>query len=358
MKVAIIGAGNVGTFLTAAILSNATDSTLAIIDRNPERLRQLQKFGAHYQAGAEQVSAPCDKCVFATSMAEAKFSPDIVFIATKSYDLTSEFFLKEVQPFLQKDAKIILVQNGCPNSEVVRAIGDNVAVMVVNAGFSLDFEGRVSITNKPEIDLPYGFLTGGDAHELQSKISSLLVSGKGGLKVRHEPEINRDIWSKAQYACIGAYCAIEAFKHHHPRDKKFTFADLAATGSEENIAQIAKEVGAVFGSDLLSREDLDSRRALNAKLENSLVTDARGGNQMERAIVDNILAIAAAKKIATPALLALSNALKIIEKDKWELKAENVAQVQEFFPPQACKPSVEVDSKLTQQLALVSREKY
>jgi hypothetical protein len=126
------------------------------------------------------------------------------------------------------------VQNGYPNSEILAAIGNKAVVMVVNAGFSLDKQGMKTVTNKSEIDLPYGSLSKTSSREkLQEEIGQLFLGNPPGLSARCDDNIIVDIMKKTQYACIGAYCAVEAFLSHHPRDQKFTFGNLVVCQKEE-----------------------------------------------------------------------------------------------------------------------------
>ena len=86
----------------------------------------------------------------------------------------------------------------------------------------------------------------------------------------------------------------------------------------------------VAGFPLLSVEELQERRKINAKLENSLVYDARNARKMERGIVDNLCGLANCRGIETLFLDKLSQALQVIEEDRWKLKEENIKKISGF----------------------------
>ena len=97
------------------------------------------------------------------------------------------------------------MQNGYPNSEILAAIGNKAVVMVVNAGFSLDKQGMKTVTNKSEIDLPYGSLSQASSREkLQEEIGQLFLGNPLGLSARCDDNIIVDIMKKTQYAAKGA----------------------------------------------------------------------------------------------------------------------------------------------------------
>jgi 2-polyprenyl-6-methoxyphenol hydroxylase-like FAD-dependent oxidoreductase len=50
-EIVIVGGGNVGTFLAAAMLNDGQDIHLAVVDKNEKRLEEIRKFGVGYKAG-------------------------------------------------------------------------------------------------------------------------------------------------------------------------------------------------------------------------------------------------------------------------------------------------------------------
>lgn len=350
----VVGCGNVGTFLSTSILQDTNHCHLTILEQRQDRVEQVKQFGVGYQAGTgdNKISAQISPAEFSIINSLTKlehYQADIVFIATKSYQLTPEFYRAEIEPYLAEHSKIVLLQNGYPNPEILGAIGNKAVVMVVNAGFSLDANGQRTVTNKLEIDLPYGSLSSNASDQQSTKeIADLFLDNPPTIKVRYEEDIVLDVLKKTQYACIGAYCAVEAFKTHHPKDKKFTFGNLTAEQKDvgrftrsfiesrtkttnQNISDIAKEVEMIAGVALLSPQELQDRIKINTNLENSLVTDARNGCQMELEIVDNLLILARERNLETPALNKLSKALGIIAEDRWDLKTENVKTMRKLY---------------------------
>jgi ketopantoate reductase len=350
-KIVVIGGGNVGTFLAAAILNGSENYDLTIVESNEKRREEISRLGIGYEIGidGEAITTTIFPERFRTtnSMIEPA---DIVFVATKSHQLTSELYNTEIEPFLKENSKVVLVQNGYPTPEILEAIGSKAVIMVVNTGFSLDEEGSKAVTNKSLIDLPYGSLSQAiSREELIEEIGAIFLGNPPGLQVRCDENIIEDVMKKAQYACIGAYCAVEAFKSRHPRDQKFTFGNLVSSEREElgsftsalsargnsqietNISAIVQEVEMIAGFPLLSLTELQERRKVNINIENSLVTDARNGRKMESGIVDNLLELARTKDLETPTLSKLSRALEIIESDGWKLDPQNIREVETCY---------------------------
>ncbi len=352
-KVAVIGIGNVGTFLSAVLLQSEECEELVAAEKDSLRIWQLEEFGFCYKiSDADPVEIKSNKARLVKSLHEINEKFDIIFLAIKSYDLTAEFYKRDVEPFINERTKIVLVQNGYPNPEILGAIERNAVVMVVNAGFILD-ENGVSKTNKTIIDLPYGDLSKSLIQEdLEQTIGKLFAEDSSAIQVRFDSNIELDIMKKAQYACIGAYCAVEAFKRRASKDSKFTFGNLRETDIEDvgkftkilrdknssainqTISMIAQEIQSLSEIPLLSAYEIEERMLINANIENSLVTDARNGRRLERGIVDNLLLLSREKNLVSPALDSLSRALEIIEKDGWKLEKENVRDVRNLFPNQ------------------------
>lgn len=350
-KIAVIGSGNVGTFLSAAILNGSENCDLTIVENNERRRAEIMQHGVVYEAGTggAKISAtiPSERLRVANLMSEPA---DAVFIATKSYQLTPQFYHEQIAPFLHENSKVVLVQNGYPDPEILAAVGNKAVVMVVNAGFSLDEGATKTVTNKSQIDLPYGSpLNAISREELEATIGQLFLGNTSQISARCDENIFEDVMKKAQYACIGAYCAVEAFKSRHPHDQKFTFGNLSsATNSNGevggNALKIAHEIRMIAGSELLSDAEIQSRIATNSTIENSLVTDARSGRNMERGIVDNLRGLAKGRGIETAALDKLSRALEVIEQDRWALAEENIQKVEKIISP-------DLPSNSTQALA-------
>ena len=108
-KIAVIGSGNVGTFLAAAILNGSENCDLTIIENNEERREQIKQHGVGYEAGSgeEKITATIssEKFKVEDSIATNPEIADIVFTATKSYQLTPEFYRQEIAPFLHENSK-------------------------------------------------------------------------------------------------------------------------------------------------------------------------------------------------------------------------------------------------------------
>jgi len=115
-------------------------------------------------------------------------------------------------------------------------------ILVINASFSLDEYGTKAVTNKSQFDLPYGSLFRNFSREdLEESVGKLFSGNNIDLRARYDDNIILNVMKKIQYAAIGAYCAVAAFKTLHPKDRKFTFGDLIHS-EREDIGEFTRKL--------------------------------------------------------------------------------------------------------------------
>ncbi|WP_273845661.1 ketopantoate reductase family protein [Rubrobacter calidifluminis] len=109
MKVAVVGAGAVGSLVGGLLWEAGEDVTL--VGRG-EHVRRINERGLHVSgAGGRRVLRP----KAAHSLEE---SPDIVLLATKTQDLADA--CREVAPLVPEDAPVVTMQNGVRCDEIAR----------------------------------------------------------------------------------------------------------------------------------------------------------------------------------------------------------------------------------------------
>ena len=115
MKIAIYGAGSVGTIMGAYFAKSGKEVDL--ISRNEDHIAALKLTGAH-------VTGTVDFTIKVKAMLpkEMKEKYDLIFLATKQLDNTK--VVKELVPFLEKDGIICTIQNGLPELSVSEIIGE------------------------------------------------------------------------------------------------------------------------------------------------------------------------------------------------------------------------------------------
>jgi len=75
IKTAVIGAGNIGTFLSAAILNGDGEiNSISIIEKNESRLGQIMKFVVGYKIGCDSniINISSEKLYLAKSLQEIR----------------------------------------------------------------------------------------------------------------------------------------------------------------------------------------------------------------------------------------------------------------------------------------------
>jgi len=116
MKIAIYGAGSVGTIMGAYFAKAGKEVDL--ISRNEDHIAALKSAGAHVTGTVDftmKVKAMLPK--------EMKDKYDLIFLATKQLDNT-KVVKEELVPFLKDDGIICTVQNGLPELSVAEVIGE------------------------------------------------------------------------------------------------------------------------------------------------------------------------------------------------------------------------------------------
>ncbi|RKY29527.1 MAG: 2-dehydropantoate 2-reductase [Candidatus Omnitrophota bacterium] len=185
MKIVIVGPGAMGC-LVAAFLSNSKEE-IWILDKNKERAAGINQ----NDIKLEGVSGNWQAKVKATADAGEIKAADLVIICVKSYDTAAA--VKEVKPLVGENTKVITLQNGIGNIEIIsEAIGgDKVIGGVTNLGATLLGVGQVRHAGKGETVIG----------RLDGKIPAQMrlireVLNKAGLETRISRDIKGLLWSK------------------------------------------------------------------------------------------------------------------------------------------------------------------
>ncbi len=162
MKIAIYGAGSLGTILGAYITKAGTDVDL--INRNKEHVAGLKKKGAHI-TGTVDFSVP----VRAMLPSEMNGKYDIIFLMTKQ--LENAKVVKGLLPYLKKDGVICTAQNGLPEVPIAGIIGaDRTYGCIIEWGATLLGSGVCELTSEPD---SIGFGLGAMDNKITGKIDEI-----------------------------------------------------------------------------------------------------------------------------------------------------------------------------------------
>jgi hypothetical protein len=127
MRVAIMGAGSMGTILGAYIAKAGRQ--IDLIDVNKEHVDALNKKGATI-IGTVNFNVP----IKALTPDQMEGTYDLVFYMTKqTYNETA---LKQLLPHLHKDTVVCTTQNGLPEPAVAEVIGEN--AFIFGVGYTSD----------------------------------------------------------------------------------------------------------------------------------------------------------------------------------------------------------------------------
>lgn len=142
MRVAIYGAGSLGTILGAYISRGG--EKIELINRNKAHVEALQTQGAHI-IGTVQFTQP----VVAYTPAEMSGKYDIVFLMTKQqHNAEVVAMLKD---FLAEDGVLVTFQNGLPELQIADIIGEErVLGCTVAWGATMQRAGVCELTSSPD----------------------------------------------------------------------------------------------------------------------------------------------------------------------------------------------------------------
>ena len=142
MRVAIYGAGSLGTILGAYITKNG--GQVDLINRNKEHIAALREKGAQV-VGTVNFTQP----VTAYLPEEMAGKYDVIFLMTKQqHNVEVVTMLKE---FLADDGVIVTLQNGIPELQIGEIVGDNRTLgCTVAWGATMKGGGVCELTSQPD----------------------------------------------------------------------------------------------------------------------------------------------------------------------------------------------------------------
>jgi len=183
MKIAIVGAGAMGSLL-AALISKSKEEVW-VLDKDKERAAKISRNGIAVEGLSNfkaQIKATCDPQEIGPA--------DFVIICVKSYHTKEAATI--AKPLIGDNTRVLTLQNGFGNVEVISEIvgSDKVLGGVTSAGATLLEYGKVRYAGKGETII--GMLDGHISVEMRY-IRELF--NKVGLETKISRDIKGLIWS-------------------------------------------------------------------------------------------------------------------------------------------------------------------
>ena len=160
MRIAIYGAGSLGTVLGAYLAKNGVPADL--VNHNGAHVKALKENGAHI-TGTVDFTVP----VSALLPEEMTGKYDIIFLMTKQ--LRNREVVTFLKDYLAEGGLIVTLQNGIPENTVAEIVGPEHTVgVVVEWGATLSAPGESTLTSAPDsLSFHMGGMSGIREEQLQ-----------------------------------------------------------------------------------------------------------------------------------------------------------------------------------------------
>lgn len=185
MKIVIVGAGAMGC-LFAAFLTKSKEE-IWLLDKNKEKTAEINEKGIYLQG----VSGSWQAKVKITSNAIEIGKSDLILICVKSFNTKQA--IEQIKPILKEDTKILTLQNGIGNVEIISEIvgEEKVIAGITSQGATLIDTGKIQHAGSGETII--GVIDGKTPVELRSIRE---IFNKVGLETKMSRDIKSLIWSK------------------------------------------------------------------------------------------------------------------------------------------------------------------
>ncbi|MGR6836074.1 ketopantoate reductase family protein [Syntrophomonas erecta] len=321
MKLAIMGAGSLGTIAGALLTKSGYD--IDLIDVNVEHVRTLNKKGAKI-IGLMDLVQP----VKALTPDEMTAEYDIIFYLTKTTQNASA--LPYVAKHLKPNGVVVAMQNGIPEEAVGQAVGpERVLGGIVGWGATWVEPGVSKLTSKPEnMTYDIGELDGKETERVNQVVEIL----KGaGIPEKHSNLIGIR-WTKLTINCaFSTMSAVVAGTYGDVLDSPRALSSAANIWRESlAVAKAAGVVPEMFQGfdirdfDFSTQQELDQKLPMfhellgpHRNIRTGMLYDIEGGREPEIDTYNGIICKWGERHgVATP----VNDQVVAIVKGMWEVK--------------------------------------
>lgn len=301
-KIAIIGAGPVGSIMAAYLARN--DEHIYLIDIKEDLISAIEKGGITIKEKTGEFNVRMKGTGnFTASL--SRFHPDLIFIAVKSNYLDP--LLEEIKMIYKPGQRMLVVQNGIDNEDRVAEKFGPEAVMrfVINyAGMILEPGSvKVSFFHPPN----YLGVLSSENEDLGKEIAGFIT--QAGLETQFVPDIKKYEWKKTILnAALMPVCATTGL----------TMKEAMTTGETRYLCEkilnesidVARKIGFEYGEDFFESSLAYLSGAGHHKPSTSL--DLEAGNPIEY-IFQPIIEYGKKVGLPTPFLESLTKVMQALE---------------------------------------------
>ena len=307
-KIGIIGAGPVGSIMAAYLARHGEE--VYLIDIREDLISAVDRNGITLTGAGEHFSARV-KGTGSFAAGLERLHVDYIFLAVKF--IFMETLLEEIKLFYKPGQKLLVMQNGIDNEDLVaEKFGkENVLRLVVNYAGMIEKPGtvKVSFFNPPNY---LGTLTPKNK-PLAKEMAGFITDS--GLETEPVPDIKKYEWKKTILnAALMPVCATTGLTMKEAmclEETRFLCEQILA----ESI-QVAQKMGFHYGEDFFETALSYLSRAGQHKPSTSL--DLEAGNPVEY-IFQPIIDYGKKKNTPTPFLESLTKVMRTLEHQKREM---------------------------------------
>jgi 2-dehydropantoate 2-reductase len=266
MKVAVMGAGGIGSYLGALLARSGVDVTLVCRGRH---LAAMQQNGLSFTSPKESFS------LRVRAVEHGEEEQDVVIQAVKLYDLESS--TRQMLPMVGPRTMVIPIQNGVTAAEEVAAIVPPASVAGGTVFINAHVTAPGAVTSKSEMStFSFGELDGTKSERVARFAETCK---KAGIDARVPDDIRAEQWRK--FIPVAGLSALSSLSRQ-PIGPIITHPELKALYRQamQEVAQLAKAKGIRLEADIVDRMlALATRYKPDAKV--SMLEDVEAGKRLE-----------------------------------------------------------------------------
>lgn len=269
MKIAVLGAGGLGSFLGGALAKSGEDVSFVTRGNHLHAIRDQGLTVESLALGKFQLK------VKATDKPSEIGPVDLILFCVKSYD--TEKALQTISPLIDNDSVVLSFQNGVDNEDkIADAIGKTrVLAGAISIESFIAEPGLIKQTMGPVL-MAMGEI-GGEITPRARKIHTALTNA--GLKCELSTRIQEVLWNKFLFICAtGGVCSVTRASLGEVLGFAAT-RDLYVAVMKE-VEAVARAKGINLAADLVSRT-VAQADGMNKATKPSMLRDLERGKRLE-----------------------------------------------------------------------------